>query len=186
MYFIDGWYYLMTAEGGTSQGHAITMARSRSMHGPFEIDPENPLLTARDAPECPLQYAGHGDLVQAADGAWVLFHLTSRKRAFGGWSVLGRETCMQNVYWNDAGWLRLSDGGHLPRETAQVPVEMEQQERFFGEIRFDSAALDRRLMSLRIPADEKLCSLSRGPAGCGCTASTASSVSTGSPCWAFG
>ena len=72
MYYVNGWYYLMTAEGGTSQGHAITMARSRSMHGPFEVDPENPMLTARDAPDWPLQYAGHGDLVQAADGAWVL------------------------------------------------------------------------------------------------------------------
>lgn len=163
MYYIDGWYYLMTAEGGTSQNHSITMARSRSMHGPFEVDPKNPLLTARDAPDWPLQYAGHGDLVQAADGTWYLFHLASRKKIFGGWSVLGRETCMQNVHWNAEGWLRLSVGGHLPRETAAVPDEAEQRERFFGEIRFDSSALDPRLMSLRIPADKRVCSLSARP-----------------------
>ena len=163
MYHIDGWYYLMTAEGGTSQGHAITMARSRSMHGPFEVDPENPMLTARDAPDWPLQYAGHGDLVQAADGAWVLFHLASRKNDFGGWSVLGRESCMQNVYWNDEGWLRLSAGGHLPRQTASVPGEIAQRNCFFGEVCFDADALDPRLMSLRIPADEKVCSLTARP-----------------------
>lgn len=159
MYYINGWYYLMTAEGGTAQGHAITMARSRSMKGPFELDPENPMLTTRNAPDWPIQYAGHGDIVQAADGEWYLFHLGSRKKAFGGWSVLGRETYMQNVYWNKEGWLRLKSGGNLPQEIACAAGDAEWKDPFFGEYRFDSDALDPRFMSLRIPADARMCSL---------------------------
>ena len=35
----DGWYYLTTAEGGTGYEHAVTMARSRSITGPYENPP---------------------------------------------------------------------------------------------------------------------------------------------------
>ena len=33
LYKRDGWYYLLTAEGGTGWGHAVTMARSRESAG---------------------------------------------------------------------------------------------------------------------------------------------------------
>ena len=33
----DGWYYLTTAEGGTGYDHAVTMARSRDLHGPYAV-----------------------------------------------------------------------------------------------------------------------------------------------------
>ena len=35
----DGWYYLTTAEGGTGYDHAVTMARSRNIDGPYELHP---------------------------------------------------------------------------------------------------------------------------------------------------
>ena len=38
----DGWYYLTTAEGGTGYDHAVTMARSRSLTGPYELHPRHP------------------------------------------------------------------------------------------------------------------------------------------------
>jgi xylan 1,4-beta-xylosidase len=34
LYFRDGWYYLLTAEGGTAMRHAISICRSRNLHGP--------------------------------------------------------------------------------------------------------------------------------------------------------
>ena len=37
LYKRDGWYYLLTAEGGTGWGHAVTMARSRTLFGPYEL-----------------------------------------------------------------------------------------------------------------------------------------------------
>lgn len=36
----------MAAEGGTGLGHMVTMARSRNLTGPYESNPENPMLTA--------------------------------------------------------------------------------------------------------------------------------------------
>ena len=37
----DGWYYLTTAEGGTGYDHAVTMARSRALAGPYELHPDD-------------------------------------------------------------------------------------------------------------------------------------------------
>ena len=47
----DGWYYLTTAEGGTGYDHAVTMARSRALLGPYELHPDTHLLTSKDAPD---------------------------------------------------------------------------------------------------------------------------------------
>ena len=33
----NGWYYLITAEGGTEYNHAVTLARSRQITGPYEV-----------------------------------------------------------------------------------------------------------------------------------------------------
>ena len=39
LYKRDGFYYLLVAEGGTGWGHAVTMARSRTLTGPYELHP---------------------------------------------------------------------------------------------------------------------------------------------------
>jgi xylan 1,4-beta-xylosidase len=114
LYRIGEWYYLLIAAGGTGWNHGITMARSRSLLGPYERDPREAVLTTRDAPGHPLQKAGHGELVQTPDGEWLLVHLASRPALHLGerYSTLGRETCLQPVVFDDEGWLRLRDGGH--------------------------------------------------------------------------
>ena len=43
IYRKDGYYYMALAEGGTEYDHAFTMVRSKSLHGPYEIHPQNPL-----------------------------------------------------------------------------------------------------------------------------------------------
>jgi phosphoribosyl 1,2-cyclic phosphodiesterase len=48
LYKRNGWYYLMLAEGGTGWNHGISMARSRSITGPYELDPQESVLTSRD------------------------------------------------------------------------------------------------------------------------------------------
>ncbi|MGN7979224.1 glycoside hydrolase family 43 protein [Microbacterium sp. 22195] len=114
LYHIGDWYHLLIAAGGTGWNHAITMARSRHREGPYERDPRPFVLTSRDAPGAPLQKAGHGELVQTADGEWMLAHLASRPTLHLGerYSTLGRETCLQRVVFDDDGWLRLEGGGH--------------------------------------------------------------------------
>ena len=37
----------VSAEGGTGYDHAVTMARSRDLFGPYETDPAKHILTAR-------------------------------------------------------------------------------------------------------------------------------------------
>ena len=53
IYKRDGWYYLLTAEGGTGYDHAVTMARSRNIDGPYEVHPETYLLTSKEPPTRP-------------------------------------------------------------------------------------------------------------------------------------
>ncbi|MFJ4534544.1 family 43 glycosylhydrolase [Streptomyces tibetensis] len=119
----DGWYYLVLAEGGTGWEHGVRVARGKELTGPYELD-ERPLLTTRDDPRVPLQKAGHGELVETADGQWLLSHLTARPlhTPQGRRSTLGRETAIQAVIWDAEGWPRLRQGGWHPAAVVDVPT----------------------------------------------------------------
>jgi xylan 1,4-beta-xylosidase len=126
LYRRHGYYYLLTAEGGTGHHHAVTMARSESIEGPYEIDPMNPILTSAGHPDALLKKAGHADIVETSDG-WYMVHLCSRPVGVGvrgreeGWSVLGRETAIQKVAWTQDGWLRLAESGSAPSIQVTAP-----------------------------------------------------------------
>ncbi|GIF00494.1 glycoside hydrolase family 43 protein [Paractinoplanes rishiriensis] len=120
LYRKDGWYYLVTAEGGTSWTHQVTVARSRDLLGPYETDPAGPMLSSAGRPELELQKAGHGSLVQTPDGQWYLAHLVGRPYTPLGRCVLGRETAIQEVHWTADGWPRVRDG--VPAETVPAPA----------------------------------------------------------------
>ncbi|UBV42336.1 glycoside hydrolase family 43 protein [Deinococcus taeanensis] len=122
VYRRDGWYYLLTAEGGTSWEHAVTLARSRSLHGPYEVHPDNPLITAVDAPDLPVQKAGHASLVSTPDDQWVMAHLCGRPLSPRGACPLGRETALQAIEWPPGDWPRLAQGGRHPARHAQLPA----------------------------------------------------------------
>ena len=115
----NGWYYLTTAEGGTGYEHAVTLARSRNITGPYENHPEQHVITAAGHPEHPIQRTGHGQYVEAADGtAWHTFLMgrpmedpSGRKR----FCQMGRETGLARCKWKDD-WLYLEGEGALPPE----------------------------------------------------------------------
>ncbi|GAA3442841.1 glycoside hydrolase family 43 protein [Planomonospora venezuelensis] len=117
----DGWYYLVTAEGGTDWEHQVTVARSRSILGPYEPDPAGAALTSRHDPALLLQKAGHASLVDTPGGDWFLAHLTGRPLTPRGRCVLGRETALQRVTWPAGGWPRVEGG--VPAETVPLPLE---------------------------------------------------------------
>jgi xylan 1,4-beta-xylosidase len=121
LYRRQGHYLLVTAEGGTSWNHAVTVARAPSLDAPFVPDPAGPLLTSAGDPELPLQKAGHGSLVEMPDGSWYLAHLCARPLGARRRSVLGRETALQRVTWTDDGWPRLAGGGNRPRVEVPAP-----------------------------------------------------------------
>lgn len=115
----NGWYYLTTAEGGTVYDHAVTMARSRSIWGPYEDHPNKYLMTAIDAPDHPIQKTGHGQYVETHDSQFYHTFLMGRPipgpDGTGRFCPLGRETGIERVVWQEDDWLYLEDGGLLTR-----------------------------------------------------------------------
>ncbi|GEM04216.1 xylosidase/arabinosidase [Halolactibacillus miurensis] len=126
IYKIDGYYYLLIAEGGTGYNHACTVARSERVDGPYIGNKNNPILTHRHlGKDFPVHNVGHGDFVQTPDGQWYMTMLASR--LFDGYSNLGRETFLAEVVFED-GWPVVNPGvGRLLEEQTHklplVPVE---------------------------------------------------------------
>lgn len=100
LYHRDGWFYLVTAEGGTAFEHSVMVARSRDVVGPYLPCPRNPVLTHRHlGHRAGVQYVGHADLVEGDDGEWWMVMLATRP--IDGHHVLGRETHLARVTWED-------------------------------------------------------------------------------------
>lgn len=120
IYKKDGYYYLFCAEGGTKYDHCETVVRSKNILGPYELSPYSPLITSKPYPRNPLQKAGHASLVEGADGKWYLAHLCGRPVGEERCCILGRETAIQEVVWEN-GWPRLLGGVNEPSEYFEVP-----------------------------------------------------------------
>lgn len=106
IYNINGWYYLMCAEGGTSYNHSEVIFRSKSLDGPFVPWKENPILTQRHLDpnrKDPVTTTGHADLVQTQNGTWYAVFLGCRPYE-GNYFNIGRETFMCPVTWTNDGW----------------------------------------------------------------------------------
>ncbi|MBR0032211.1 MAG: glycoside hydrolase family 43 protein [Treponema sp.] len=114
----DGWYYAIVAEGGTGYGHGINTARSKSLFGPYEPSPYNPVMRQLD-PAAPIQRSGHGKLVQATDGSWWCYYLCGRPNE-GKFTTCGRETALDRVEWTPDGWFTVN-GGRGPSIQAECP-----------------------------------------------------------------
>src|SRR5271165_6323770 len=159
-----GWYYLTTAEGGTGYDHAVTMARSRQVDGPYELHPNVHLITSKDAPEAPLQRAGHGQIVETPDGQVYHTHLCSRPLPGFRRSPLGRETAIQRCVWGDDGWLYLAQGGQAPAVDVRSPFPARPAP---GEraprAPFTPDGLPPEFQWLRTPFPERIFSLSARP-----------------------
>src|SRR5258707_9949517 len=160
LYKRDGWYYLITAEGGTGWNHAVTMARSRRIGGPYELHPDTYIMGARNRPDAPLQRAGHGDLVETRDGKTYMVYLCGRPLPNRGRCVLGRETAIEPMVWGNDGWLRPSDGGGIPHLDVAGPDLPEHSfPRLPHREDFDGSALPLDFQWLRTPYPEAIFSL---------------------------
>lgn len=170
LYRRGGWYYLLAAEGGTSYGHACTLARARDVWGPYEVHPSRHVVTSKDAPRAALQKAGHGDLVDTPDGRTYLVHLCGRPVTPTGRCVLGRETSIQECYWGEDGWLYVK-GGPSPSLWVDVPGARDE-ETYWRERRYDfeggeAVDGDGDFQWLRTPVPERI--FRAGAAGGGLT-----------------
>lgn len=164
LYRRNGWYYLITAEGGTGWGHAMTMARSRTLAGPYELHPDKYIVTARDRPHAPLQRAGHGDLVDTQASETYAVYLCGRPLKNRGRCVLGRETAIQKMVWGADDWLRTLDGSGTPTlETPAPPLKAAPFAARAPREDFDAAELPIDFQWLRTPAPADIFSLIARP-----------------------
>ena len=106
------YFYLVTAVGGTAgpvTGHMVIAARSRSIHGPWEHCPHNPLVRTQSVEE-PWWSRGHATLVEAPDGGWwMVYHGYEN-----GFRTLGRQVLLEPIEWTADGWFR-ARGGDLSK-----------------------------------------------------------------------
>jgi alpha-N-arabinofuranosidase len=126
IYKVAGRYYLLTAEGGTAHHHAVSVARSEQITGPYEGCRANPILTHRHLGlDYPIVGTGHADLIDTPNGEWWMVLLGMRP--YGGYFYnLGRETFLVPVIWED-GWPIASPGTGRVEFSYQAPDLPEQR-----------------------------------------------------------
>lgn len=153
IYKVDGYYYLLISEAGTGHHHAVSVARSKEITGPYEGNRGNPILTHRHlGRDYPIANVGHCDLVETQNGEWWAVGLASR--IYGGYyRNLGRETFLMPVEWED-GWPLFSPGTGKLEMTYQRPDLPEVKPIIpHATDHFDEEELDFKWMFLRSPED---------------------------------
>lgn len=186
IYKVGDYYYLLTAEGGTTYAHVASIARAKNLTGPYEIHPENPLITTRHEPDNPLQKAGHASMVHTHTDEWYLVHLMGRPikgdgnsaKAQGrneavtqtqyelmsrGYCPLGRESSIQKLEWRD-GWPYVI-GGNSPSFYVDGPkmdeVPWEQKDHTRDD--FNDDQLNIHFQTLRTPLQADTLTLAERP-----------------------
>jgi xylan 1,4-beta-xylosidase len=120
LYKVGGTYYLMIAEGGTGENHAVTIFRSKNLRGLYEGNKKNPILTHRSlGSDYPIACTGHADMTETQSGEWWMVMLGVRP--YGGFHYnLGRETFLASVVWQD-GWPVVNPGYGKVLEESRSP-----------------------------------------------------------------
>ena len=148
------YYYLITAEGGTSYQHAVTIARSKNLYGPYKIHPNTHLATSDGNCEAPVKKTGHGSLCKGPDGRWFLATLCGRPVDGTLACPLGRETAINEVIWNDD-WPYLKNGTSTMSETFLGYGEKKEQKKI-KKYNFSNNDFKKDFMSLRKKCDYKI------------------------------
>jgi arabinan endo-1,5-alpha-L-arabinosidase len=111
----DAFFYLMYSGDaccGEEAHYAVMVARSSSPTGPFERDPDNPILQANDGYLAP----GHNATVQdAAGNDWIVYHAM-----IAGDFTNYRYLFIDPIDWVD-GWPIVNDGTGPSAESGSAP-----------------------------------------------------------------
>jgi beta-xylosidase len=98
---------------GMNCNYALGVARSKSLLGPWEKDPANPILAGNGDWKCP----GHGSIVMdERNRYWLLYHAYDAK----SFVFTGREALLDEVKFTDDGWAQINQG-HGPSSENPSP-----------------------------------------------------------------
>lgn len=126
--FKDGYYYMTSAEGGTAgppTSHMVIAARSRSVLGPWENSPYNPIVHTYSANEN-WWSKGHGTIIDDVNGNWwIVYHAYAN-----GYHILGRQTLLEPIEWTSDGWYKLKSGADPITPQIQVKHGLELSDNF--------------------------------------------------------
>ncbi|HYP26257.1 MAG TPA: family 43 glycosylhydrolase [Blastocatellia bacterium] len=133
----NGWFYMFYSGNaccGRECNYASGVARSRSLLGPWEKNPANPILRGNEVWKCP----GHGSIVTDPRGRdFYLYHAYHPK----DFVYVGRQALLDEVKWDANGWPSIN-GGRGPSASAASPLgapERNTEYEFFDD--FKSPAL---------------------------------------------
>jgi xylan 1,4-beta-xylosidase len=143
----NGYYYLMTAEGGPHYEHAVTLIRSKSIWGRYELHPKRYILTSSGTGEDTLQKAGHASVCEDAEGNWYMAFLCARP-VKGRRCILGEET---EVEWREDDWLYLKSGVIYPTNTFTVHRNVEKMDDSKTVYTFEDDRFRKDFLTLREP-----------------------------------
>ncbi|WP_223701488.1 glycoside hydrolase family 43 protein [Sutcliffiella deserti] len=151
LYKIKGFYYLIIAEGGTGFTHSVTIARSKSLTGPYEGCKMNPVLTHRHlGRNHDITSIGHADIVETQHGEWWMVCLGSRP--YGGeYRNLGRETFLVPFVWEE-GWPVVNPGKGVVEPRMPFPnLRVNEIPTVLTRDHFNAEVLDMQWNTIRTP-----------------------------------
>jgi xylan 1,4-beta-xylosidase len=113
-----GWYYLLFSDGGTlpHEPSTISVLRASALAGPWESDPNNPVMFSTDN-GARFEGPAHGTLIDTPKGDQWFLTYHAHETAFYS---LGRQMLMEPVEWTADGWWK-PVGGKVPSTTAAAP-----------------------------------------------------------------
>lgn len=102
------YFYMTLALGGTAgppTGHMVVSARSKSINGPWENSPYNPIVRTESAAE-KWWSKGHATLVEGPNNKdwYMMYHAYEN-----GFHSLGRQALMAPIEWTKDGWFKAKD-----------------------------------------------------------------------------
>ncbi len=166
IYKKDGYYYLMAAEGGTSENHSEVIFRSKDVWGEYIPAKNNPILTQRDLPENrqnKVTSTGHADIIEDANGSWWAVFLACRPYEKNYYNT-GRETFLLPVKWESGFPVILPKGQPVPlvvNKKGLQPGGDLLSGNFVWQDNFDNAVLNLKWNFIRTP-DNKFYQINNG------------------------
>lgn len=139
---IGDYYYFLNAEGGTAgpaTTHMAIVARSKSVDGPWENSPTNPLIHTYSVTE---QWwsKGHASLIDTPDGKWwAVYHAYNKDRL-----NQGRQTLLEPIELTADGWLKASTGASVNKP---LPLPIIKEGKTKNQNVLDNSSLVNRLAS---------------------------------------